>query len=185
MLTETVRHFIENGIDYYVAARFAARAQLMPVCGNIYHHAVEMLLKGHLAQTLSLQEIERFRHNLPQLLNSYKATLPAATLAQFDPLISQLQAFEEFRYPDDIIEHGAQIVLMWEAPPDGLADIPSSEPPPAYKLVVKDLDRLIAAVVGNGPMNPKFLASRLKPHALPAVTHDNPATSSGGWLSSE
>ncbi len=185
MLTNTVQHFIENGIDYYVAARFAARAQLRPVCGNIYHHAVEMLLKGHLAQTQSLEEIKRFSHKLPQLWDAYKASLPAATLAQFDQSIGLLDAFEDIRYPDEIVKHDAQIVLMWDAPAGGLAGISSSEPPPSYKLVVKDLDRLVAALVGNGPINPKFLVSRLKPHALSAVTHDNPATSSGYWLSSE
>jgi hypothetical protein len=42
--------FMETGGQYYTTARFAMHAQCMPVCGNLFHHAVEMLLKGGLAQ---------------------------------------------------------------------------------------------------------------------------------------
>jgi hypothetical protein len=42
--------FMETGSQYYTTARFAMHAQCMPVCGNLFHHAVEMLLKGGLAQ---------------------------------------------------------------------------------------------------------------------------------------
>ena len=41
--------FMETGSQYYTTARFAMHAQCMPVCGNLFHHAVEMLLKGGLA----------------------------------------------------------------------------------------------------------------------------------------
>jgi hypothetical protein len=184
MVNQTVEHFIKNGIDYYAAARFAARAQLMPVCGNIYHHAVEMLLKGNLAQTQSLEQLKRISHRLPQLWDAYKATLPTVDLARFDQVVSLLDAFEEIRYPNKIIKHGAQIALTWDAPPGGMAGKTLGDPTPAYNLVVKEIDRLVAAIIRNGPMNPAFLASRLEPHAFSEVTYDNPATASGCWLSS-
>jgi hypothetical protein len=38
--------FLQNGCHYYAAARFAMHAQCMPVCGILFHHTVEMLLKG-------------------------------------------------------------------------------------------------------------------------------------------
>jgi hypothetical protein len=42
--------FVGNACQYYVAARFLVHAQCIPVCGNLFHHAVEMLLKGGLAK---------------------------------------------------------------------------------------------------------------------------------------
>ena len=40
------RQFVAAGVQYYIAARGAALAGLMPVSGNLFHHAFEMLLKA-------------------------------------------------------------------------------------------------------------------------------------------
>ena len=40
--------FLNLGIQYYIAARCAAHARLMPACGNLFHHSIEMLLKAYL-----------------------------------------------------------------------------------------------------------------------------------------
>jgi hypothetical protein len=42
--------FVSSGCEYYATARFAMHAQRSLVCGNLFHHAVEMLLKGGLAK---------------------------------------------------------------------------------------------------------------------------------------
>jgi hypothetical protein len=39
------RQFVSASIQYYVAARGSAIAGFMPVSGNLFHHAFEMLLK--------------------------------------------------------------------------------------------------------------------------------------------
>ena len=65
--------FVQLGFQYYVSGRFAARGGLMPVSGNLFHHAVEMLLKGHLATTLPLNELRsRFGHRLREMWNAFK-----------------------------------------------------------------------------------------------------------------
>jgi len=58
--------FMRLGVQYYVAARSAALvgATLMPVCGNLYHHALEMFLKAGLSRKYSLAELKRFGHKL-------------------------------------------------------------------------------------------------------------------------
>jgi hypothetical protein len=38
--------FVQHASQYYATARFAMHAQCMPVCGILFHHTVEMLLKG-------------------------------------------------------------------------------------------------------------------------------------------
>jgi len=50
MLASPDHFFVGNACQYYAAARFAVHAGCIPVCGNLFHHAVEMLLKGGLAK---------------------------------------------------------------------------------------------------------------------------------------
>jgi hypothetical protein len=42
--------FVRSGYEYYANARFAMRAQSSYVCGNLFHRAVEMLLKAGLSK---------------------------------------------------------------------------------------------------------------------------------------
>jgi hypothetical protein len=60
--------FVGNACQYYAAARFLVHAQCIPVCGNLFHHAVEMLLKGGLAKKrkLSLSELEKMKSPGPR-----------------------------------------------------------------------------------------------------------------------
>jgi len=41
---------VKSECEYYTTARFAMHAQRSFVCGNLFHHAVEMLLKAGLAK---------------------------------------------------------------------------------------------------------------------------------------
>jgi hypothetical protein len=57
--------FMKLGVQYYVAARSAVMAHLLPVCGNLYHHSLEMFLKAGLSRHLSLRDLQnRFGHRL-------------------------------------------------------------------------------------------------------------------------
>jgi hypothetical protein len=52
MRREAADHeFMRLGVQYYIAARSAAWAGLLPVCGNLYHHSIEMFLKSGIART--------------------------------------------------------------------------------------------------------------------------------------
>jgi hypothetical protein len=53
--------FIATGTQYYVAGRYAVIAGLMPVAGNLLHHAIEMCLKGALSKKAgkSLQQLKK------------------------------------------------------------------------------------------------------------------------------
>src|SRR5271166_3217045 len=46
--------FLHVGMQYYITARSAALANLLNVCGNLYHHAIEMLLKAVLSRRYSV-----------------------------------------------------------------------------------------------------------------------------------
>ena len=51
--------FFKLGMHYYAAARSAARSGFMPVCGTLYHHALEMFLKGRLINTYSSEQLKQ------------------------------------------------------------------------------------------------------------------------------
>jgi hypothetical protein len=109
--------FLDFGMQYYIAARGSALAQQTPVLANIFHHAIENLLKAHLCQTRSLRDIyKQFRHDLPAAWTAFKAEVKdASELPQFDNAIQQLHAFEDIRYPDAIVRDGAMIVVAsWD-----------------------------------------------------------------------
>jgi hypothetical protein len=74
--------FVRSGYEYYANARFAMHAQSSYVCGNLFHHAVEMLLKADLARTgKSLEELQHMGHNLKKLWRPYKRNHPKAALS--------------------------------------------------------------------------------------------------------
>jgi hypothetical protein len=88
MMTDADVRFMDLGVQYYAAARAAVMANLFPVCGNLYHHAIEMLLKAGLSQKLSLSELKEFRHKLPKLWKRFKSEFPS--IDQFDDVIVKL-----------------------------------------------------------------------------------------------
>src|ERR1700694_886065 len=93
--------FLKLGVQYYVAARSAAWAGLLPVCGNLYHHALEMFLKAGLSRKHLLSELRsnKFGHKLINTWDAFKADFPSPALAQFDMTISDIDDFEDIRYP--------------------------------------------------------------------------------------
>jgi hypothetical protein len=100
--------FVGNACQYCVAARFLLHAQRIPVCGNLFHHAVEMLLKGGLAKKrkLSLSALEKMKHKLKALWREYKSDFPDPGLKRHDKTISLLDKFEDIRYPDRVLASG-------------------------------------------------------------------------------
>jgi hypothetical protein len=106
--------FFDLGMQYYMAARSAAvLTKLMPVCGNLYHHAVEMFLKAGLCRKYSLDEVYKFQHNLPKLWDAFKADFTSSALLQFDSVIPTLQKWHEIRYPDKLLQEGAHMEVVW------------------------------------------------------------------------
>jgi len=179
-------HFLSLGIQYYAAARSAVLAGLLPVFGNLYHHAIEAFLKARLSQKVSLnrkqlkkqlkQQGGKTGHELPPLWTAFKAEFPGAGLEEFDNTIASIEPFERLRYPDDaIIAEGAQIIASWNASSFPTAKTSGTTPPArAYEIVVTDIDRLIAKIFKVCSRNPKFFTNGMTPCARDAITRDNP-----------
>src|SRR4051812_553060 len=87
--------FFSTGMQYYVSGRYAVIAGLIPVAGNLLHHAVEMFLKGGLASSMELNRLKRLGHHLPKTWNAFKDRLARNGFERFDPVVASLHAFEE------------------------------------------------------------------------------------------
>jgi hypothetical protein len=137
-------HFYQVALQYYAVGRFAALTRMMPVCGNIIHHAVEMMLKGRLTHTLSLQQMAAnpYQHSLPRIWQEFKTMFPGENLTRFDQFIVLLHAFDSIRYPNRILEQGAQIAVGFVTG-NSLGGRDLARPEPAYRLSITDLDELM------------------------------------------
>ena len=93
--------FVRSGCEYYAVARFAMYGQLSYVCGNLFHHAVEMLLKARLAKHgRDLDERKDMGHSLKKLWRAYKAGHSSADLERHTKTINRLDKYEDIRYPN-------------------------------------------------------------------------------------
>jgi hypothetical protein len=165
--------FGQNACQYYVAARFAVYAQQLPVCGNLFHHAIEMALKGGLATKRQLVEVEAMGHRLRQIWRAFKTEFPdpSLNLARHDKTVSGLNKFEDLRYPGT---KGAGIGANWSGPP--VAPVRASggpSTPRQYMLIVSDIDELFADIFRAVSWNPKFFFGTANNAARDAIRREN------------
>jgi hypothetical protein len=86
--------FLVFGAQYYAHARYSAQVFYLPVSGTLFHHAIEMLLKGHLCATKSSQELKRIGHDLQVLWREFKDEVGDPRYSRFDPSVEQLDKVE-------------------------------------------------------------------------------------------
>lgn len=161
--------FVRVACQYYVTARFAMQAQCFPVCGNLFHHAVEMLLKGGLARKRKVSDLKDMGHDLKKLWKAFKTDFPDDVLKRHDETISTLDKFEAIRYPD--ISHSIGMSGQWCGPAAKVTGH-SFKTPEQYAVVVSDIDDLIADVFKASSWDPAKFAGT-NPAALEAITRHN------------
>jgi hypothetical protein len=162
---EDVRlHFAQLAMQYYVAGRAAAIHQLIPVLGNLLHHAVEMSLKAALAASQSLSQLKGLGHSLPKLWGAFAAQYPAAALPQFQAAVNALHRFEDLRYPDSALVDGAMMQLVLHRA-HVVNPGPSGHGVPEYVLVLEDIDELEEAIFAATNLNPQFFTGSLSAKA--------------------
>jgi hypothetical protein len=163
--------FVSNACQYYATARFAMHAQHAPVCGNLFHHAVEMFLKGGLAQKRPLSELQDMRHNLKKLWRAFKEDFPDPGLSRHDKTIKSLDKFEEIRYPGGAMR-SIGISLEWTGPAGTITTHGGIPNPRKYSVIVSDIDHLVADVLRASSWNPGVFMGT-NPDALEAITRYN------------
>lgn len=163
---------LDLGMQYYLTGRFAVQAGQIPVCGNLLHHAIEMLLKAALVRKHTLNELRGLGHDLGRLWQALKAEFRSGDLDAFDPVITELGPFERLRYPDHVLVEGMAAWVEIERP--AAVPVQSAECPPAYRLIVSDVDRLVVALFDCIPRNPAYFTAGLSPSAREALFWNNP-----------
>ena len=164
--------FMQHAFQYYATARFAMHGQLMPICGILFHHTVEMLLKGGLARKRSLAELKDVGHTLKELWRDFKVDFPDQNLERHDKTISRLDEFDAIRYPDAILKHGMGTSAQWQPPAAEVITYGGMKTPKQYVMVVSDIDELVADVLKASSWNPGTFM-RTNPFALEAITRYN------------
>jgi hypothetical protein len=147
-------------------ARFAMHAGCAPVCGNLFHHAVEMFPNVGLAQRRELSDLERMRHKLKEKLwPAFKEDFPNAHLTQHDKTLACVDKFEDIRYPDEVLKSGMGVLAVWSG---RVSELPRGAE--QYVIVVSDIDDLIVDVLKVYSRNPVALIGSSNPAAREAIT---------------
>lgn len=166
--------FIDRGCDYYVVARFGVYAQRW-VSGNLFHHAVEMMLKSGLrTKGKTLEQLRSVGHGLKRLWRMYKAEYPDATLSRHDKTINRLDKLEEIRYPNPTF-HSIGMSIEWSGAPGQIKAFGGLKTPRQYATAVSDIDDLVADIIRTSSWNPGVVM-RVNQAALEAMVRENKQT---------
>jgi len=166
--------YFDVALQYHVSARFAAISGLLPVSGNLFHHALEMYLKGYFCKDLNEAQLRNLGHNLRKLWRRFKAEVADSSFNQFDNAIAQLDRFERIRYPEEIERLGLRASIGFKKG-DVAVNTTSKSQEPTYELTIDDLDALAKVIMEKSRTNPKFFTSRLKGDTLTYLQQQNKA----------
>lgn len=144
-------------MQYYVSGRYAVAAQLVPVAGNHFHHAIEMFLKGAMADVADETARKNWRHYLVRAWAAFTERYAPVDLTRFDAVVADLDRFEDIRYPEPIVKSG--LSLTWHfgrKQPAPVIRGPASIKVPELQLAVGDIDDLVREIFITASISPKF-----------------------------
>lgn len=148
--------FFVLGSQYYALARYCADQFYLPVGITLFHHAIELLLKGYLSESKTSYQLKRIGHNLENLWGLFRDIFQDNTLNKYDNAIHRLNQVEDLRYPDLIVEEGYVLNVRLGTPIP--LHLPGTETLPRYDIDVSALDEIVSAIfsLGNIPTTPYF-----------------------------
>src|SRR5262245_54609964 len=165
--------YFRAALHYYIAARYAMIARLLPTPGNLVHHAIEFLLKGALIETLDETGRRDFHHYLQELWQFYKSERNNPALDKFDQTISDIHEFERIRYPEEILRLG----MLAEIGPvrNTFPQPPGAKQPPGarYQLAFDEVDELVKLIFQIESINPQFYTQALDQDAKTYINYQN------------
>lgn len=154
-MPDEIHHFFQYGSQYYLTGRFAAFAGQTPVVGNLMHHAIEMFLKGALSKSMTLPEMKgKLGHQLKKAWQMFKGGANDPALDQFDATIDMLDAFEDIRYPDEIITKGAALQIDIHKAAPVMPEFEGGYTVPHYMFSLEEVDELVSVIFKAASRNP-------------------------------
>jgi len=146
--------FLVLGAQYFAHARYSAQVFYLPVSATLFHHAIEMLLKGYLCATKSSQELKRIGHDLNGLWKEFKSEVSDQRLSQFDTTIRELDKVELLRYPDAMVDDGYALHVSLGRPAFPI-EFPGMEVVPQYTVEVSQLAGVAVSIFGACEVAPE------------------------------
>ena len=145
-------------IQYYVAGRSATFAGSMPVAGNLFHHAIEMLVKYFLLEHYSASQLKsQFGHDLKKLWCAFKKDLAnEPALARFDGLVSELNKIEDLRYP----KKGYVFLISLRKASRTVASGPAAKGLGKYEVNLEEIDEFVTTLL-TGRVTPGWIRNLL------------------------
>jgi hypothetical protein len=136
--------YLVIGSQYYVLARYCAEINIQPVGVTLFHHAIEMLLKGFLSKQMTKDELKRIGHNLDILWDKFMMISNSKESNSFNNVIPYLNKVEDLRYPDAMIDEGFLLNIRIGTPIP--LDLPGTNNLPNYSIDVLDIDDIVSTV---------------------------------------
>jgi hypothetical protein len=173
--------FFTLAIQYYIAARSSALASSMPVTGNLFHHTVEMLLKGYLAQTMPLGKLKNMRHGLWRIWKKFRREVgkeSSEDLCRFNGLIKELDRFQGIRYPGFTAAPAVGVAIEWSAF-RSWAEL-KGKPLNMYRVNVPEIDAFISELFRLCHLNVHAYTGPVTDHGRAILEKDNPHCH--GWF---
>ena len=158
-------HFASLAGQYYVTGRFAALSHCLPVAGTILHHSVEMFLKCGLVEKYPLTKLKSFGHSLPRLWAEFKASTNNTALTTHDWTVTELDKFEQLRYPELMVTDGMFVSMTTFSAE--FAELPTGPQPP-FHLVLEKIDKLTLSISRACGLSKSAMFS---PHNASAMHH--------------
>lgn len=163
MSQRTLAAFFSTASQYYISGRYAVLAGLVPVAGNLLHHAVEMYIKGALSRSLTLAELRPVGHDLNDAWRRLKNQAADAQLQRYDSVVCSLHRFETLRYPESVLTRGMIAEVGVKRP--RLRGHLAGQREPRYALWLEDVDALVGAVFTTASAHPAFFFAGLSRQA--------------------
>jgi hypothetical protein len=173
------QRFWTLGVQYYVAARAATSLKLVRIYGNIYHHAIETLLKAGLSREhgpAELKDRKQFGHDLKKLWRAFTQQFHWADLDQFRRTIDELHEFEEIRYPPlQPARHSITMQVKAGTPAQPVEPVPGYKNK-TYQVNTHSIDHLVLMIFATCRVIPERYFSTLatSAQACEFMTNDNP-----------
>jgi len=161
--------YFDIGTHYYAAARYAYFARAVPTAGNLFHHAVEMYLKGYLCFTLDEGQRKKLRHSLRQIWRRFKRESGDNSVVRFNRTIIELDKFEDLRYPESV--HGWLIHFELTRPATGGSSAKLNQP--VFQLFLTEIDELVEILFRKGDCNPHAFQMGLSEEGKVYLKKDN------------
>jgi len=134
--------------------------------GVLFHHALELYLKGLLCANVAETERKKgLGHDLRRLWTRYKGLAGDADLTRFDATLAEVNRFEQVRYPDRVVEHGIRTAITFSRGEFYDQSTPRRSEP-LYVVTVDEIDALAAELWKNSKLNPSAFTMRYKPATL-------------------